>query len=391
MPKPFVPTLLTLAFALAAASPVHAEDAPRLRLRGLVDLVLHNDTHSAELATFDGSVSPLESQRVRLFIEGSAAPNIDVFTQVVFSQEAFVLDGAYALVTPWKERDLHLMAGKIPAPIGAWAPRTYSNKNPLVTSPLMYQHHTSLRWDDTPASPAALLAAAGTGYDGADYGDGSGSLGMPIVDDYGWDFGVVALGSVPPLEFSVGVTNSAPSWASPGEDVNDGKAVLGRVGFVPAAGLRFGVSGAQGAYLGDWVRYSMPQGKTEADYQQQLGMADFSFERGHFALRAEGFANAWQTPYCGTLRSTGGYAETRYGFDNGVWLAARGESMRFADLTDGAVTRSWDDDVDRLDVGLGYRIARGAAIKADWQRTRLHQSDGVQSFDLFATQLSLEF
>lgn len=382
---------LAIAAALLAPAAARAEDAPRLRVRGLVDLVLHNDTHSSELATFDGSGSPLESQRLRLFVEGSASPNIDVFTQVIFSQQTFLLDGAYALVTPWRERDLHLMAGKIPWPIGTWAPRTYSNKNPLVTSPLMYQHHTSLRWDEVPMTPDALLAAAGTGYEGADYGGGSGSLGMPIVDDYGWDFGVVALGSVAPLEFSAGLTNSAPGWGSPGEDVNDGKAVMGRVGLVPTAGLRFGVSGAQGSYLGDWTRYSLPAGRTEADYLQTLGMADLAYEIGHFDLRGEAFANEFETAYCGTLRSRGGYLEGRYGFDSGMWLAVRAEALRHSDLTAGAVTRPWDDDVDRLDVGAGYRLSRGALLKGAWQRTRLDQADGRQSFDLFMTQLSLEF
>lgn len=389
--RPFRPLTAALAAAVLVATSARADDAPSLRVRGLVDLVLHNDTHAADLAAFDDESSPLESQRLRLFVEGSASANIDVFTQVVFSQEELVLDGAYALVTPWRGRDLHLMAGKIPAPIGAWAPRTYSNRNPLVTSPLLYQHHTSLRWDKVPMTPAALLGAAGTGWEGADYGGGAGAAGMPIVDDYGWDFGIVALGSVPPLEFSLGLTNSAPGWGSPGEDANDGKAVQGRIGLVPTAGLRLGVSGARGAYLADWVRYALPAGKTEADYMQTLGMADVAFERGRLELRAEAFVNAFETPYCGTLHSGGGYAEGRWGFDSGLWLAVRAGTMRNSDLTAGAVTRAWDDDVDRLDCGLGYRLARKAAIKADWQRTRLHQSDGLQSFDLFATQLSLEF
>ncbi len=242
---PALTALVLSATTLAGAA--SAEDAQRLHLRGLLDLAVHNDTHSAELARFDALSSPLESQRLRLFAEGSASPHIDVFTQVVVSQDEFWFDGAYALVTPWRERDLHLMAGKIPAPIGTWAARTYSNKNPLVTSPLMYQHHTSLRWDDTPLSHEALLGAAGEGHEGADYGGGYGAPGMPVVDDYGWDFGIVALGSVAPFEFSAGVTNSAPSWASPGNDVNTGKAVLGRAGVVPAAGWRLGVSGAYGA------------------------------------------------------------------------------------------------------------------------------------------------
>lgn len=382
---------ITIALALSAASAVRAEEAQRIHLRGLLDLVVHNDNHAADLVRFSEDASPLESQRLRLFADGNVSGNVDVFTQVIFAQNEIVLDGAYALITPWRERDLHVMAGKIPWPIGTWAPRTYSNKNPLIVSPLMYQYHTSLRWDATPPNVDALLAAAGTGWEGADYGSGPGMPGMPIVDDYGWDFGVVGLGSVSKLEFSAGLTNSAPGWGSPGEDANDGKAVMGRLGFVPTAGLRFGVSAAQGAYLGEWVRYAMAPGKTEADYPQTLVMGDFSYEHGHFDLRAEGFANAWETPHVGTLRSQGGYAEGRYGFDNGLWLAVRGEAMRFSDVTSGAITRPWDDEVDRFDSGVGYRIARGAALKANWQRMRQHASDGMQTYDLFAGQLSLEF
>ena len=385
--------LLFFASAVAAtvASPALAEDGSRIRLRGLVDLAVHNDNHGAEIATFDGTDSPLQSQRLRLFVEGTASPTIDVFTQVIIGQETLLLDGAYALVTPWRERDLHLMAGKIPWPIGTWAPRTYSNKNPLVTTPLMYQHHTSLAWDQTPASPTVLLSSAGTGWEGPDYGDGAAAVGMPIVDDYGWDFGIVALGSVGRFEFSGGLTNSAPGWGSPGDDVNGGKAVMGRLGFVPTAGLRLGVSAAQGAYLAEWVSFSLPAGSNEADYLQTLGMADFSYERGHFGLIAEGFVNEWETPYCGVLRSSGGYAEGRFGFDIGMWLAARAEVMRHSELTDGSLTRPWDDEVDRFDLCVGYRISRGAAIKADWQRTRLHAINGNQTHDLFVGQLSLAF
>ena len=383
--------LFLVATVVAAAAPALAEDASSIRLRGLLDVALHNDTHAADIATFNGVDSPLQSQRLRLFFEGTASPTLDVFTQVILAQETIALEGAYALVTPWRERDLHLSAGKIPWPIGTWAPRTYSNENPFVTSPLMYQHHTSLGWDQVPPSPAALLAAAGTGWEGADYGSGAGAVGMPIVDDYGWDFGIVALGSVGRLEFSGGLTNSAPGWSSPSEDANGGKAVMGRLGFVPTVGLRLGLSAAQGAYLGEWVSYALPAGKKETDYMQTLGMADFSYEWGRVELRAEGFVNEWETAYCGTLRSTGGYAEGRFGFDSGVWLAGRAEALRHSELTDGSLTRPWDDEVDRLDVCVGYRIARGAAIKADWQRARLHRLDGAQTSDLFVGQLSLEF
>src|SRR5439155_15651364 len=100
------------------------------------------------------------------------------------------VDGAYVMITPRTERDLHLVAGKIPWLIGTFAPRSYSEHNPLIGKPLMYQHHTTLLWFTVPQNADVLLGAAGTGQEGVGY-IGGGARGMAVVDDGYWDTGAM--------------------------------------------------------------------------------------------------------------------------------------------------------------------------------------------------------
>src|SRR5262249_8893739 len=148
------------------------------------------------------------------------------------------VDGAYAMMTPWASRDLHVLAGKIPWAIGTWAPRTYSDHNPLIGSPLVYQYHTSLVWYAVPPNADALLASAGRGQYGVNYFGFTMGRGMAVVDDSYWDVGVTVTGSQRPLEYALGVTAGTPGWGSTSQDENSGKTALGRIGLAPLPGLR---------------------------------------------------------------------------------------------------------------------------------------------------------
>ena len=56
--------------------------------------------------------------------------------------------------------------------------------------------------------------------------------------------------------------------------------------------------------------------------------------------------------------------------------------------------RSWDADVDRLEVGVGYRIMKGVTAKAVYQRNKLKPPDPAleaEILDLYAGQLSVTF
>ena len=164
----------------------------------------------------------------------------------------------------------------------------------------------------------------------------------------------------------------------------------------PVPGLRFGISGSYGPYLiEDAVKGSLPQGKDAADFNQVLGMADFEWSAGHAELRAEGYTNTWETPTVGDLRVRGGYGELKYTLPAGFYVAGRYDIMRFGDVKDSTGTeRSWDADVDRLEVGAGYRIMKGVTAKAAYQRNKVQPPDPAADAEIkgvYAGQLSVSF
>jgi hypothetical protein len=382
-----------LALGLAWPAAIAAQGT-QLNVHGLIDLVL--DSGGAGLAEnyYNRGPSNFDPYNVRIFVDADVGSGFQVFTQVVVNEvtglEPF---GAYVLWTPAPGRDLHLQAGKIPWPVGTWAPRTYSNRNPLIGIPMMYQYHTSLIVNGVPADADELLAAAGSGQYGPPYG--AGWRGMPLIYDRCWDYGAVLTGSARPVEYALGITNGAPAAAVAGEDWNDGKSVLGRVGVLPLPWLRLGVSGAVGPYLPEFLEASEPAlaGRDVDDFDQRLLMADLEVLFGHYELRAEAYANTWETATVGELDVRGGYLEGKATVAPGVYLAGRYEVMRFGDLAGATLPEQpWDHDRDRWEVGVGYRATRNAVLKAVFQRNveRIPGQDDVHR-DLSALQLALAF
>jgi hypothetical protein len=378
-----------LATRPAAATPAD------LQFRGLLDLAVSGRGPAFDSNAFFRGDSPFDAWGLRLFVEGDAAPRVHVFTQMMFDDATSVhVDGAYVMLTPRPDRDLHLLAGKLPWLVGTWAPRTYSNKNPLIGVPLLYQHHTSLVWYDFAPSADVQLAAAGTGQVSVNYGYW-GTRGMAIVDDSFWDFGATVTGSFRPFEGAIGFTNGTPGWPSTSQEENDGKTVLARIGATPHPTLRLGVSGAYGPYLLSALDPQLPAGHRAEDYHQKLRMGDAEFTLGHVEVRAEGFLNTWQTPQLGDLDVHGGYLEGKLTLLPGLHAAARWDVMRFSDLADSSGARhTWDHDVARTEVGLGYHATREILAKLVLQRTTNYvRAPGQRDRpdDLVGAQLSITF
>lgn len=388
----FAPCLAVLAAALVPLS-----SAADVRVRGILDLVVDDKGAGGDLNNLWGD-SVLDSYRLRLFVESAVSDRLDVFTETLYNEDVGVVPfGAYALFHPSPGRDMHVMAGLIPWPIGTYAPRSRSNKNPLVGYPLMYQYHTTLSPAYVVPDADVLLGEAGEGEYGVNYAPGPGGYpGMPIIYDGWWDFGAVFLGSARPVEYAGGFVNGSPSWPTPGRDTSPGKSLMGRIGLAPMPGLRFGVSGSYGPYMvEDAVQGSLPSGADAGDYNQVLGMADLEWSAGHVELHAEGYSNTWETPMVGDLRVRGGYGELKYTLPAGFYVAGRFDVMRFSDVTDSTgAERSWDADVDRLEVGVGYRLMKGVTAKAVYQRNKLRPPDPAleaRILDLYAGQLSASF
>ena len=381
---------LALAFL---AAPARAAD---VHVHGLFDVVAAERGRAFDLNVLTRGDSPFDAFGLRLFVDGSVNDRVKIYSQIVLRDaSALYVDGAYVMFTPSPAHDMHLLAGKVPWLLGTWAPRTYSNVNPLIGQPLMYQYHSSLVWYASPPDADALLATAGSGQYGVDYFGYSMGRGMPLVDDSYWDVGATLSGSMRPLEYAVGMVAGTPGWGSTGQDENAGKSVLARFGFAPAPAFRVGVSGAYGPYLNDSENPNLPPGKTATDYHQVLAMADAELQAGRFELRMEGARNTWETPTVGDLDVTGGYAEIKYTFGFGGFVAGRYDVLRFGEITDsGGASRPWDHDVTRYETGAGYRLDRSTVAKVVFQQTRLDRegaSPSSPTYSLVAAQLSFKF
>lgn len=375
--------------ALALATPA---GAATFQVHGVLDVTASGRGDGFEANSLTRDDNPFDAYGLRAAVQATVNPQLAVFAQVILHDESGVyVDGAYAMWTPRPDRDFHVEAGKIPWLIGTYAPRSYSDKNPLIGKPLMYQHHTTLVWFMPPPSADALLAASGTGQTGIAYLEGE-VYGMPVVDDSWWDTGVMATGSESPLEYSLGLTTGTPGWGNGGGDENRGKTRLGRLGLAPAPWLRFGASGAYGPYMIHDLDAPLPPGRKPEDYHQRLVMGDLELLQGHAELRAEGFGNQWETPNVGALEVHGGYVEGKLTLVAGLWAAARWDLLRFGDVRDSSgVAHAWDQDQDRLETGLGLRWDRDVLVKGVYQRNTLHPGSGDRHADLFALQLTVLF
>jgi len=381
---------------LLAAAPAGAEikDA---EIRGLVDVVGAPNNSAIGYNHMNYGATNFDAYTIRLFAEGKPADQLEVFAQVLANDvNGLWIHGAYALYTPKLDKDLHLEAGKIPWPIGTWGPRTYSNKNPLVGVPLLYQYHTSLLSDQVVPNVDVLLSQAGLGGFGVSYsGGGGGPHGMSIVYDRCWDVGLVALGSVRPVEYSIGVTNGTPGDAQPARDNNKGKSFMGRLGLAPVPGLRVGVSGSIGPYAPTDIEGSLPAGAKATDYDQKLVMADLEYLVGHAEFHAEGAVNTYETPFVGDLTVHGYYVEGKYAFPVGLYLAARWDQLFFSDVQGSTgPARPWDDNVSRFEGGAGYRVLHPLIAKLVYQMDRLDPkvpADSARKYDLLAAAISVSF
>ena len=383
------PWFLTCALVLAtgaAAAPV--------RVHSLLDLTA-TTRGDALTANWDNAyLSNFDPYRLRVFAEATPSDHFEVDVQASYQDAEWLrLIGAYVQYTPWPEHDFHVQGGKIPWLVGTYAARAYSDENPLVGTPLMYQYHTGLGWYAPPATVDDLIAVTDGGD--PDVGNRHYAGGMPVLWESWWDVGVAAVGSARPVEYMVGVTSGTPGWATAGEEENSGKSVIGRLGLTPIPALRIGVSGSHGPYLNDFSAMFVPPGKDVNDYDQDLAMADAEILFGHAELRGEAFHNVWETPTVGDLRVSGFYAEGKYTLAAGLYAAARYDQMRFSEVagSDG-VGRPWHADVDRLEAGVGYRLSRAVLAKGVYQhftRRALVSSGADEKDDLFAVNLVVSF
>ena len=405
--------IVTVLILLAAVVDTSAETVgPAHFFEAVADFTVSNENDEAlDRAKFRRSDSTFNNVRLQLFGDVVVSERLTVFNELLIDPSTFAsvttFLRSYARYTVYDgtRGDHHIQLGKIPTSFGNFGHRAYSNTNPLIGLPLMYQYFTSLRGNQLVADNADLLANRGGGIAAGFGGYGGGGSpfafsGLPLIYEPCWDTGASAIGSIWRLEYLVAVTQGTLSnpRSSPGDD-NDGKQLAVRLAAVPTVGMLVGASFARGPYLSDAVAPPLAaQGAKVEDYNQVIYGVDVEYSAGHWHLIGEVALNAWETPNVVNgsgssvdLETTSWYLEGKYKLRPGLYIASRYSDQRYGKIDEGTGTGgrlSWDLDVTRWESGVGYTITEGAVGKAVWQRLAIASRDAE---NLMTLQLSTSF
>jgi hypothetical protein len=402
--------LATFALVCAACVAVTpASDAAGLEWRGIATFTARGEEEALDLNRNNYRDSGFDPIRARLFLDVPMTDHLAVFGQVLFD-EASVFPartyGLYAMASNFGIPDMSVEVGKLPSIFGTFAPRAYENKNPLIAHPLAYQYHTTLRADQIPMSPAALIEMRGRGQQGVSYEDFHGNpsgasgtqSGSPILYDTCWDIGAVALGTWRWLEYAGGVTMGTVGMPMRSRDSNDGRQLVGRLGFVPVTGLRISLSGARGPYLATAVRDFLPEGVALEDYDQFAKALSIDYSFGHASFVAEVVDNGFESPWIPEeLGTTAWYAEGKYTFLPGAYFAARFDQLEHSEIayedpeTFEMKRATWDQDVQRIETAIGYWVTSGILTRVDLQLWDENAGPWTTTSSLVACQAVVTF
>jgi hypothetical protein len=351
-------------FALCAAAmalaPSRAPAQGGLMLQGIVDAEFWaTDTSSNLLTRRSGAPAGLG----RLTAWGALEPwsGFVLFAAGSVERGARLDDaGRYAEfeqlgIRVTRSEGLVLDAGRMPMPVGAFAARRFSTRNPLIGVP-----------DGYPVQYPEGVMLSG------------------VVR--GWDYRVGAVSRAVAHEGYVPEPGSAM------------RPVLG-LGFTPFAGLRVGASGTVGPYLNDDLSDAHLDGRDWTAYRQRIGALDARFSYRYAELRAEWARSEYDVPKASEpMRGTTYYVEGRYTITPRLYAAVRHERNKYPFIRPSG-TDSWNarvTDFTNTEGGIGFRLTASTLLKAsyrgdDWVVTPQNASFVRPGGRAFAVQVSQTF
>jgi hypothetical protein len=318
----------------------------------------------------DYETSAIRRLRAGVTIEARASDRVSFLAEIRAETGVGVTPYAwYVRLSPLAGGLVDIQAGRIPPVFGTFARRSYPQDNPLIASPQTYQYLTSVRPDAVPATADDLLKMKGRGWLVTyPIGDPAPHNGVPTIAAERWDTGIQIRIGPPMLEGALSYT--VGSLADPKvRDDNTGRQLAGRLAWHPLPAFTAGVSAARGAFVADEVKQARPDARQGDDDQRAIGV-DAEVSWGRWLIRGEYVANSWRVPpldapqIVDPLRSRAGYVEAKIRLHPRLYVAARGDVMRFTAIEGSNGVESWEADVSRLEYGLGFTIRRGLLLKA---------------------------
>ena len=286
--------------------------------------------------------------------------------------------------------------GKIINPIGNFIRRKHSQFNPLYGNPLIYDYRTTLRSDSYPTNTTEILNLRNSVNRNMTHSrnniiDGISNIsnidGMPLISpDY--PTGLMYYSRKDRIDYYFGISNNSVSNPK-NISTSKHKNFFAKLAYAGSRHSRYGFNFAAGSYLDNRVPF--PDGFSSGDYLQQVIGLDYSYKRRNYNLNAEIILNKFESPRINEdLKTTGYYLEAQYFWEPRFYGAMRIGGLIFGDVTpiNGDAT-SWDQNIDRLEFGLGYYLKEDILTKFFVQNNK---SDNANLKDnLFGLQLNAIF
>ncbi|MCH7689601.1 MAG: hypothetical protein IIA17_00975 [candidate division Zixibacteria bacterium] len=359
----------------------------QMQVSGLSDILFKNaEEKDVTNLTFLG-FSNFHSLRTRLFFDGTIDRDVYFFAQILVDNlTGFQLYAAYARFQNLSGPKLNLQLGLIPATIGSFAPRTYSDKNPLVGVPLLYNFHTAIN----PRS----LGSSGTLAELSAAKDARSRGGLPVIYDACWNTGIEIYGSAGNLDYSFGILSGSVSKPTV-DQTKEIPQFTSRFVYNFGPGLKFGASAYYGPYLFEEIF-----GEGDILENTQFRSSDFInagigyelyYAKRYLEIFSEAFYSTWEYPGLPDLDLISGYFEFKYKFRPRWYIAGRFGLSEPAEIeTAPGISEKWDYPLKRYEFGLGYKALRKMTIKLV---TQINRFDQIDSFDnqLIALQISSVF
>ncbi len=278
---------------------------------------------------------------------------------------------------------LSLRVGKFASSFGGWITRHLAWDNPMITAPLIYEDVLPMTDRTAPLSPPAFASRRNMVDKQRDW--------VPIVWGASYTSGASLSAGTDTLDMTIEVKNAALSsrpetWDIFGGGYETDPSVTGHVRWHPAEAWWFGGSASRGPYLQDDAKPTLPAGKQVDDYDQTTFGVDASYEHRRLQLWAELVHAKFHTPVVDDVEGLSGFVEARYKATAQVWVGARWNQSWFDDAPGSDV--SWNRDMRRLDLALGYRHTAHLEVKAQYSLSNQAGRE-IDGEHLFAAQFVL--
>lgn len=280
-----------------------------------------------------------------------------------------------------EDQRLNFQIGKFPTAFGAWSAGHDFFDDPFLLAPLPYSQIIGINTRNPAANSTAAIGGRANGSSpavstlskdqwasmiwGPSYATGASVFGATGHFDYAFEVKNAALSSHP------------DSWDE--VDFND-PTVTARLGYRPDAAWAFGVSASRGPWMESDV-----SGVDRDDFMQSALGLDLRWAHRDLIVSSEVVLGEFETPAAGDLRTASWFLQARWKVSPGFWLAARfGRTV--ANDADGDVP--WQPDVQRAEIGTGWRISQNLLLKAGYSYT---DGDSAAGDHLVGTGLGWRF